>query len=54
VPLRDARELHSGFAHRGRVNRFAATTAAAMRTSATPPRCGASRSTLELADQEGV
>jgi hypothetical protein len=27
---------------------------AATGTSATPPRCGASRSTLELADQEGA
>jgi hypothetical protein len=40
VTLGDASELHSGFTHCGRVNRFAATTAAATRTSATPPGCG--------------
>ncbi len=34
MTLGDASELHSGFTHCGRVNRFAATTAAATRTSA--------------------
>ena len=40
VTLGDGSELHSGLTHCGRVNRFAATTAAATRTSGTPPACG--------------
>jgi hypothetical protein len=36
------------------VGRRCVAARAATRTSATPPRCGDSRSTLELADQEGV
>jgi len=50
VPLRDASELRSGFTHCGRVNRFAATTAAATRTSATPPVAGFAIN-RKLADQ---
>ena len=43
-----------GAASRTPAERGCATPFTTSRRSATPPRCGASRSTLELDDQEGV